>query len=305
MQKQSKNSPAAAGGGRILFTGSGTRVIDDLMGHSPETNQMGKCQLVETEFMTALDEFYPHVLVVCMGDEPRAALHLLDGLKNLEKYQNLAVIVVGNEEDCENFKENVFLKETRIFTRPLDRPGFYEALSKFLAAGIERDNEEQRKSPTPAALSDADAETLAQTELLAVEDSLVRKIQAMTRLHGRKTILVVDDDVRMLNIIKLYLQDLYNVVVVPSGKLALKYLAKRPADLMLLDYMMPEEDGPTILAQVRGGSSNQNIPVVFLTGVSDKDMVLRGLEMRPSGYLLKPVTRAILLEKVTEILLGI
>lgn len=116
---------------------------------------------------------------------------------------------------------------------------------------------------------------------------------------GKKIILVVDDDVNMLNLIKICLEDLYDVVIVPSGKLALKYLSKKSADLILLDYMMPGDDGPEILKKIRENQTQSEIPVIFLTGVDEKNMVMRGLELHPDAYLLKPVTRKALLEKIT------
>lgn len=143
------------------------------------------------------------------------------------------------------------------------------------------------------------------SDAAAAEKALIEKIEHYTRLYGRKSVLVVDDDVTMLNIIKIYLQDLYDITVVPSGKLAMKFLDKKKTDMVLLDYMMPGEDGPTVLQHIRESSLQPNLPVVFLTGVADKAMVMHGLEFRPNGYLLKPVKREILLEKVTEILLGL
>lgn len=121
--------------------------------------------------------------------------------------------------------------------------------------------------------------------------------------QDKTTILVVDDDVRILNVIKLYLQDLFDVVTVPSGKLALKYLSKHKAELVLLDYMMPEEDGPAVLKQIREDSPYPNIPVLFLTGVAEKELVMRGLELHPDGYCLKPITQSALIERITAILL--
>lgn len=117
----------------------------------------------------------------------------------------------------------------------------------------------------------------------------------------RKTILVIDDDIQMLNVIKLYLQDLFDVIIIPSGKLALKYLDKHHADLVLLDYMMPEEDGPAVLKQIREHHSHSKIPVIFLTGVADKKLVMRGLGYRPDGYCLKPVSKDELLDRITSI----
>lgn len=299
-ENENKNSVK----GVVLFTGSGSRVIDDLMRHVSEPYQLGKCAPIEMEFIGALDDFKPHTVVVCLADETRETLKMLAALRENPKYFGLPVIGIGNEDDCDFFEKIVIQKHMEVFTRPLDHQRFMGTLKQYV---------EQRKFETAQAEAKEKAEqagaaaqpAAAPEEAGRDDEALLKKMEKAISLHGRKTVLVVDDDVRMLNVIKLYLQDLYDVVVVPSGKLALKYLSKKSTDLVLLDYMMPEEDGPEVLRQIREESHQPNIPVVFLTGVADKEKVMRGLEFHPNGYLLKPVTRVVLLEKVTEILLGL
>ena len=72
----------------------------------------------------------------------------------------------------------------------------------------------------------------------------------------------------------------YNVTALANGKVAEKYLQTKTVDLILLDYQMPIESGAEVL---------KNIPVIFLTGVSDSDRVQEVISMKPQGYLLKPV----------------
>lgn len=289
--------------GRVLFTGSGSLMIDDLMKHVPEEHLLEKCTPLEPVLKEALLNFCPYAIVVCLSNESRETLQVFSVLEENPEYSALPVFAIGKQEDCDLFKRNIVLRNMQVFARPLDREAFEQALNQSMASKIEQ--VQKAEAIEFVEQEKLQAETDAQEKAAAAEKALIKRIERMTYNHGRKMILVVDDDVKMLNVIKLYLQDLYDITVVPSGKLALKFLSKKSADLVLLDYMMPEEDGPTVLQQIRESSPLPNIPVVFLTGVADKDMVLRGLEFRPNGYLLKPVTRMMLLEKVTEILLGL
>lgn len=59
---------------------------------------------------------------------------------------------------------------------------------------------------------------------------------------------------------------------------------------MLLDYEMPEEKGPEVLTQIRANENTKDLPVVFLTGVTEKDKIQEVLAMKPQGYLLKPIS---------------
>lgn len=123
------------------------------------------------------------------------------------------------------------------------------------------------------------------------------------KLNGEKrSILVVDDDEVTRDIMKSYLQKLYKVTSVSSGALAMEYLSKQSVDLVLLDYMMPDMDGPSVFRQIRSEFPLLHVPIIFLTGVSDKDLVIRGLSLHPKDYLLKPVSRTALLERVGKVM---
>ena len=106
-----------------------------------------------------------------------------------------------------------------------------------------------------------------------------------------KTILVIDDSPIMLKIIREQLRESYNVVIVSSGKLALDYLADKMVDMILLDYDMPEMSGVDVMKRLKANAKTKSIPVVFLTGVSEKAKIAQALMLGPQGYLLKPIDR--------------
>lgn len=108
---------------------------------------------------------------------------------------------------------------------------------------------------------------------------------------GKKTILVVDDSPIMLKTIREQLREFYDVVIVTSGKLALKYLKDNRVDMMLLDYDMPEMSGLDVLKTMKADAGTKGIPVVFLTGVSERAKIAQALALGPQGYLLKPIDK--------------
>ena len=117
-----------------------------------------------------------------------------------------------------------------------------------------------------------------------------KKIDEFIKEHGKhvkKKILVVDDSGIMLRNIKRWLEDKYQVILANSGAMAIKYLATNRPDLVLLDYEMPVIDGSQVLEMIRTETDFCDIPVIFLTGKNDKESIMKVLELKPEGYLLK------------------
>ena len=67
--------------------------------------------------------------------------------------------------------------------------------------------------------------------------------------------------------------------------------------------MMPEEDGPSVLRRLREVDEYADIPVIFLTGMTEKNTVIRTLtELKPQGYIVKPAKKSELVAKIIEVI---
>lgn len=119
-------------------------------------------------------------------------------------------------------------------------------------------------------------------------------------IYKRYKILVVDDDIVFLRTAMNYLNEEYRVSVVKSGIEALSYMGKEKPDAILLDYEMPEFDGPQTLKMIRANDELKDIPVFFMTGVNDPDLVKKALELKPQGYILKTTSKNELLDRLAE-----
>ena len=119
----------------------------------------------------------------------------------------------------------------------------------------------------------------------------------------RKKILVIDDDPMVLKLIKGHLGEEYDIASAISGKVAYKFLENKSVDLILLDYEMPEEKGPDVYENIRRmDGSIKNVPIVFLTGVTEREKLVKALSLKPNGYLPKPINGPKLISTVSKLI---
>lgn len=119
-----------------------------------------------------------------------------------------------------------------------------------------------------------------------------------------KHILVVDDSAVTLRSVKSLLDKKYRVSVATSGEMAIKSMQRNLPDLVLLDYEMPDWDGKQTLAMIRQDDTLKNVPVMFLTGVADKQHIASVLELNPVGYMLKPPEQEKLFAAIEDVFSG-
>ena len=120
----------------------------------------------------------------------------------------------------------------------------------------------------------------------------------------KKRVMIIDDDAKMLDVMKSQLEALYEVTAFTTGEKALAYLsgaANRP-HLILLDIAMPGMDGYEVLGRLKVDEELKKIPVVFLTGMTDEVSECRGLEMDVVDYLKKPIAGKVLFVRVQHYL---
>nr|WP_263324865.1 response regulator transcription factor [Neobacillus sp. Marseille-Q6967] len=115
-----------------------------------------------------------------------------------------------------------------------------------------------------------------------------------------KTILLVDDEIRMLNLLGLYLEPHgFKCIKAESGTDALNYLVEEKVDIVILDVMMPEMDGWTTCKKIREFS---NVPIIMLTARSETVDVIKGLKFGADDYVTKPFYEDELLARIEALL---
>lgn len=115
-----------------------------------------------------------------------------------------------------------------------------------------------------------------------------------------KRILVIDDDPDVRRLLQEYLGRYgFLVAAVASGRAGLERLERQPADLVILDIRLPDEDGFEVLRQLR---QRWEVPVIMLTGLEDSADRVVGLELGADDYLTKPFDPRELLARIRAVL---
>lgn len=107
---------------------------------------------------------------------------------------------------------------------------------------------------------------------------------------AKPIILIVDDQPENVKVLVQALEDLYELRVALNGPSALQFaLATIPPDLILLDVVMPGMDGYEVCRRLKSDDKTRDIPVVFVTSLSDLEDETKGLELGAIDYITKPV----------------
>ncbi|MCX7706503.1 MAG: response regulator transcription factor [Anaerolineae bacterium] len=115
-----------------------------------------------------------------------------------------------------------------------------------------------------------------------------------------RTILVVDDDKKIVDLVTLYLKrDGYNVLKAYDGQEALDLARRKQPDLIVLDLMLPELDGTDVCRLLRAESQ---VPIIMLTARSTDEDKLQGLDIGADDYVTKPFNPRELVARIRAVL---
>lgn len=114
------------------------------------------------------------------------------------------------------------------------------------------------------------------------------------------TILIVDDTETNIDILLDTLGEEYEIAVAMDGESALEAVGEEPPDLILLDIMMPGINGFEVCKQLKGNPETANIPVVFLSALTEAEEKRKGLDLGAVDFITKPFDSSEIQTKVKQ-----
>lgn len=116
-------------------------------------------------------------------------------------------------------------------------------------------------------------------------------------------ILVAEDERKILNLLQLYLEkNNYQVITAQNGIEALEKIKKFDPDLLVLDIVMPEMNGHEVCKKVRKDKKYKDIPIIYLSSLTEKQSIVSSLELGGDDYLTKPFDPNELIARINAIL---
>lgn len=321
---------------RVLLMGNNKSIMDDIFKYTEGDFEYQSTSSRTDDIRCHLKYFKPHILLYCMHNESYDVMQKLVNIKHYVMREKTFFVAVASAEDCAELRRvSVNVMDLEI-EKPVTVAQITERLTGYLNRNLNMDSVQKKPEiqeetqPQTKKMQDTihdDAAFLDELDAMFAAGPILPKasaapqpehkapaqmqpqaaaasMQVDTQLAAskRKHILVVDDDFRMLKLVKRYLEDRYDVATAINGKVALKFLQTKMTNLILLDYEMPEENGPAVLEKLRAHPITSNIPVIFLTGINDSKKIRQVLSLKPQGYLLKPIEHDKLINEIQKVI---
>lgn len=184
------------------------------------------------------------------------------------------IILIGTDEEKDLYRHNCSAKESAHLSRPLVLSQIIEVIKNL---------------PTKKVSIDSAATVPVMKSEHFEEPAIFDDFEGYSYIPSpqRRKALVVDDNGIELRALKELLEGTYDIMLANSTISALATLEKETPDFILLDYEMPVYNGKMALELIRANPTTANIPVFFLTAVSDRQKIHDVISLHPQGYFLK------------------
>lgn len=144
-----------------------------------------------------------------------------------------------------------------------------------------------------------DDEFIPETEYIELPLS-DKEVIVSKRSKSKRTLVFVDNDDDLGKYIRMELSDKYNVDIYTNAPDAWKVISTTVPDAVMIDLMMPEEDGISLCRKIRKNPETNHLPVIILTSQTDEESERQGIESGADHYLVKPISLELLKSTIAQ-----
>lgn len=274
---------------RALLTGNNQTIINEFFTYMDFSFECITTSDRYDDIMNHIKYLQPDVFVYCLYKENPDDMKRFINIESKIADRKIPLVIIGDAPDCTQFTKLAPFLEPLVLQKPITSQNIADSIVHML------DKKQHSR------VSVVKKEQSIKQKIHEDVDGLLSQLKKPEEEARKKHILVVDDDSRILRLLKDYLAKRYDVATAINGKVALKFLETKSTDLVLLDYEMPTENGAAVLEKLRNSEKTKDLPVIFLTGVTDSNKIREVLALKPQGYLLKPID----MEKLSSTIKGV
>lgn len=249
---------------KILIFGKLNEVVKDINKMLSEHFYVQLCEINAETAEGMMKVVEPDLVIICLVGAMGIDENIFRVLS--KNYSQIPVITVGTEKEKFVFEKYYLSGQFENLTRPVENKDILSTVCKKLNYVL-----------------------VEEGNRFLIKDKL-----------AKRTVLIVDDNPVTLRSIREMIKEEFNVIVATSGIQAMTAIGKKRPDLILLDYEMPVCDGRQTLEMIRADEELRGIPVIFLTGIRDRDHIKAVLTLKPQGYLLKPSSKEELITSIKK-----
>ena len=285
---------------KILVAGNNSSVINDLFTYPSSSLELITSSMRLQDLNAHVRLVKPDLFLYCLGQESSENSNAIISVRNLLREKKIPTAIVSDTNENELGYGNFSGGSPDLLIR---RPITAAIIQKRIVGFLESYTPESAIDPLAGldASGTDSASAFSDTEnLLSMIDQAISSLEQPQAVPKR--ILIIDDDPSMLKTLKGLLEKEFDIATAINGGIARKFLTRNHVDLVLLDYAMPNEDGPMVLKTFRQNPDWADIPVVFLTGINDAEKIQGALSLKPQGYLLKPIDKSKLMDTIHNII---
>ena len=293
---------------KVLLAGNSKKLISNFFLQMDFAFECMTSSMIFDDLKNHIQYFKPDIFIYCMRAETRDDLVTIASFHDVLGKNDVPYAAIGDSASLDFAVKIPNCVPELSIKLPMSTSDMEDTITRFI-----KKHKAFLSSAADSPLSKAlDLNTASAFDTLSKIDAALEAIEKdpnekdtagrQPEAPDRHRILVIDDATIIHKTIKGYLDSRYEVATAISGKIALRFLNAKEVSLILLDYEMPEMNGPAVLEELRKDPYLATIPVVFLTGINDVEKIKNALALKPQGYLLKPVEKEALIAKIRELI---
>ncbi len=293
---------------KVLLAGNSKKLISNFFLQMDFAFECMTSSMIFDDLKNHIQYFKPDIFIYCMRAETRDDLVTVASFHDVLGKNDVPYAAIGDSVSLDFAVKIPNCVPELSIKLPMSTSDMEDTITRFI-----KKHKAFLSSAADSPLSKAlDLNTASAFDTLSKIDAALEAIEKdpnekdtagrQPEAPDRHRILVIDDATIIHKTIKGYLDSRYEVATAISGKIALRFLNAKEVSLILLDYEMPEMNGPAVLEELRKDPYLATIPVVFLTGINDVEKIKNALALKPQGYLLKPVEKEALIAKIRELI---